>query len=151
MNLPNYGEFDEKRVFSEGSISGPYNFRGVRIGIPICEEIWNDMGVCETLSESGAEILLVPNGSPYYRGKLDVRHQVALRQVIESGLPLVFANRLGGQDEPGIRWRKLRFQCRQDACLPDEPVRGHTCRHRLETHGRWLALRKRAFLEDSRR
>ncbi|MBW9090238.1 NAD+ synthase [Rhizobium wenxiniae] len=99
IDLPNYGEFDEKRVFAEGSISGPYNFRGIRIGVPICEEIWNDMGVCETLAESGAEILLVPNGSPYYRGKLDVRYQVALRQVIESGLPLVFANQLGGQDE----------------------------------------------------
>ncbi len=99
VDLPNYGEFDEKRVFAEGSISGPYNFRGVRIGIPICEEIWNDFGVCETLAESGAEILLVPNGSPYYRGKVDVRHQVALRQVIESGLPLVFANQVGGQDE----------------------------------------------------
>jgi NAD+ synthase len=99
VDLPNYGEFDEKRVFDEGTISGPTNFRGVRIGIPICEEIWNDVGVCETLAESGAEILLVPNGSPYYRGKLDVRHQVALRQVIESGLPLVFANQLGGQDE----------------------------------------------------
>ncbi|GAK70849.1 NAD(+) synthetase [Agrobacterium rubi TR3 = NBRC 13261] len=99
VDLPNYGEFDEKRVFSEGSISGPYNFRGVRIGIPICEEIWNDLGVCETLAESGAEILLVPNGSPYYRGKVDVRHQVALRQVIESGLPLVFVNQVGGQDE----------------------------------------------------
>ncbi|NTJ42522.1 NAD+ synthase [Agrobacterium larrymoorei] len=99
VDLPNYGEFDEKRVFSEGSISGPYNFRGVRIGIPICEEIWNDIGVCETLAEAGAEILLVPNGSPYYRGKVDVRHQVALRQVIESGLPLIFANQLGGQDE----------------------------------------------------
>ncbi|ESY19365.1 MULTISPECIES: NAD+ synthase [unclassified Mesorhizobium] len=99
VDLPNYGEFDEKRVFSEGSISGPTNFRGVRIGIPICEEIWNDFGVCETLAESGAELLLVPNGSPYYRGKLDVRHQVALRQVIESGLPLLFANQVGGQDE----------------------------------------------------
>lgn len=99
VDLPNYGEFDEKRVFSEGSISGPTNFRGVRIGIPICEEIWNDFGVCETLAESGAELLLVPNGSPYYRGKLDVRHQVALRQIIESGLPLLFANQIGGQDE----------------------------------------------------
>ncbi|WP_105370038.1 NAD+ synthase [Neorhizobium huautlense] len=99
VDLPNYGEFDEKRVFTEGSISGPYNFRGVRIGIPICEEIWNDMGVCETLAESGADILLVPNGSPYYRGKVDIRHQVALRQVIESGLPLLFANQIGGQDE----------------------------------------------------
>ncbi|TIX90002.1 NAD+ synthase [Rhizobium sp. P44RR-XXIV] len=99
VDLPNYGEFDEKRVFDEGTISGPVNFRGVRIGIPICEEIWNDLGICETLAEAGAEILLVPNGSPYYRGKVDVRHQVALRQVIESGLPLIFAAQVGGQDE----------------------------------------------------
>ncbi|MDQ0456077.1 NAD+ synthase [Rhizobium paknamense] len=99
IDLPNYGEFDEKRVFVEGEMPGPVNFRGVRLGVPICEEIWNDLGVCETLAESGAEILLVPNGSPYYRGKVDVRYQVALRQVIESGLPLIFCNQVGGQDE----------------------------------------------------
>jgi NAD+ synthase len=99
IDLPNYGEFDEKRVFDEGEMPGPVNFRGVRLGVPICEEIWNDLGVCETLAESGAEILIVPNGSPYYRGKVDVRHQVVLRQVIESGLPLIFVNQLGGQDE----------------------------------------------------
>ncbi|MGV1896736.1 NAD+ synthase [Agrobacterium vitis] len=99
IDLPNYGEFDEKRVFVEGDMPGPVNFRGVRLGVPICEEIWNDLGVCETLAESGAEILLVPNGSPYYHGKLEVRYQVVLRQVIESGLPLVFANQVGGQDE----------------------------------------------------
>ncbi|MGV8936744.1 MAG: NAD+ synthase [Allorhizobium sp.] len=99
VDLPNYGEFDEKRVFVEGDISGPVSFRGVRLGIPICEEIWNDLGICETLAESGAEILLVPNGSPYYRGKIDVRHQVVLRQVIETGLPVIYANQLGGQDE----------------------------------------------------
>ncbi|MBN9077099.1 MAG: NAD+ synthase [Rhizobiales bacterium 65-79] len=100
VNLPNYGEFDEKRVFESGpSLPGPVNFRGVRLGLPICEDIWGDMGVCETLAESGAEMLLVPNGSPFYRGKVDVRHQVAIRQVIESGLPLIYANQLGGQDE----------------------------------------------------
>ncbi|MCV3241391.1 NAD+ synthase [Mesorhizobium sp. ZC-5] len=100
VDLPNYGEFDEKRVFQAGpDMPGPVNFRGVRLGIPICEDIWGDLGVCETLAESGAEILVVPNGSPYYRGKLDVRHQVVIRQVIESGLPLLFANQLGGQDE----------------------------------------------------
>ncbi|WP_407865964.1 NAD+ synthase [Phyllobacterium phragmitis] len=99
VDLPNYGEFDEKRVFVAGPMLGPVNFRGIRIGIPICEDIWGDLGVCETLSESGAELLLVPNGSPYYRGKVDVRHQVAIRQVIETGLPLIFANQLGGQDE----------------------------------------------------
>ena len=65
VDLPNYGEFDEKRVFDAGEMPGPVNFRGIRIGIPICEDIWGDFGVCETLAESGAEILLVPNGSPY--------------------------------------------------------------------------------------
>ncbi len=100
VDLPNYGEFDEKRVFQAGpDMPGRCNFRGVRLGIPICEDIWGDLGVCETLAESGAEILLVPNGSPYYRGKVDVRHQVAISQVIESGLPLLYANQLGGQDE----------------------------------------------------
>jgi NAD+ synthase len=101
LDLPNYGEFDEKRVFQAGpEIQGPVNFRGVRLGIPICEDIWGgDIAICETLSESGAEILLVPNGSPYYRDKVDVRHQVVIRQVIECGLPMIYANQLGGQDE----------------------------------------------------
>jgi NAD+ synthase len=100
VDLPNYGEFDEKRVFQPGpDMPGPVNFRGVRLGIPICEDIWNDLAVCETLAESGAELLLVPNGSPYYRGKVDIRHQVVIRQVIDSGLPLLFANQMGGQDE----------------------------------------------------
>lgn len=100
LDLPNYGEFDEKRVFQSGpDMPGPVNFRGIRIGIPVCEDIWGDLDVCETLAESGAEMLLVPNGSPYYRGKVEVRHQVVIRQVIESGLPVLYANQLGGQDE----------------------------------------------------
>ncbi|TFF19831.1 NAD+ synthase [Jiella endophytica] len=99
VDLPNYGEFDEKRVFQPGPMPGPVNYRGLRLGIPVCEDIWGDLGVCETLAESGAEILLVPNGSPFYRGKLDIRHQVVLRQVIEAELPVVYANQIGGQDE----------------------------------------------------
>ncbi len=99
VDLPNYGEFDEKRVFSTGEMPGPVNFRGVRLGIPICEDIWGELGVCETLAESGAEILLSPNGSPYYRDKIEIRHQVVLRQIIETGLPMLYANQLGGQDE----------------------------------------------------
>ena len=100
VDLPNYGEFDEKRVFQAGpDMPGPVSFRGVRLGIPICEDIWGELGVCETLAESGAELLLVPNGSPYYRGKVDIRQQVVVRQVVETGLPLVWANQLGGQDE----------------------------------------------------
>jgi len=99
IDLPNYGEFDEKRVFNAGEMPGPVSIRGVRIGIPICEDIWGDLGICETLAESGAEILLVPNGSPYVREKVDIRHQVVIRQVIESGLPIIYANQVGGQDE----------------------------------------------------
>lgn len=99
VDLPNYGVFDEKRVFDQGPMPGPINFRGVRIGIPICEDIWGNMDVCETLAESGAELLLVPNGSPYVSEKMDVRHQVVIRQIIESGLPICYLNQLGGQDE----------------------------------------------------
>ena len=99
VDLPNYSEFDEKRVFHQGQMAGPVNFRGVRIGIPVCEDIWGDLGVCEMLAESGAELLIVPNGSPYYRDKMDVRHQIVLKHVIETGLPMIYANQLGGQDE----------------------------------------------------
>ena len=99
VDLPNYSEFDEKRVYQPGPMPGPVNFRGVRIGIPICEDIWGDLGVCETLAESGAEMLLVPNGSPYFRDKIDVRHQIVIKQVIETGLPILYANQFGGQDE----------------------------------------------------
>jgi len=100
LDLPNYGEFDEKRVFQAGpEIQGPVAFRGARLGIPICEDIWGELGICEALGESGAELLLVPNGSPYYRGKVDIRQQVVVRQVVESGLPMLYANQVGGQDE----------------------------------------------------
>lgn len=99
VDLPNYGVFDEKRVFNAGALAGPVDFRGVLLGLPICEDIWGDLGVCETLAECGAEILIVPNGSPYYRDKVDVRHQIVIKQVIESGLPILYANQVGGQDE----------------------------------------------------
>lgn len=98
VDLPNYGEFDEKRVFQPGPLPGPVGFRGVRLGIPICEDAWTDE-VCECLGETGAEILLVPNGSPYYATKADVRLQVMVLRVVETGLPIVYCNQLGGQDE----------------------------------------------------
>jgi NAD+ synthase len=104
VNLPNYGVFDEKRVFARGPISGPMTLRGVRIGVPICEDIWSDEqpdyeNVVECLHETGAEILIVPNGSPYWCDKEDVRMNVAVARVTESGLPLVYVNQVGGQDE----------------------------------------------------
>ena len=98
VDLPNYGVFDEKRVFQPGPSPGPVAFRGVRLGLPICEDIWGTE-VVETLHETGAEILLSPNGSPYWRGKDDERLSVATARVVESRLPLVYLNQVGGQDE----------------------------------------------------
>jgi NAD+ synthase len=97
-NLPNYGVFDEKRVFVAGPMPGPLSIRGIRIGIPICEDIWSP-DVIECLGETGAEILLVPNGSPFDARKRDHRLHVAVERVVESGLPLVYLNQIGGQDE----------------------------------------------------
>jgi len=97
-DLPNYGVFDEKRVFASGPMPGPINFRGVRLGLPICEDIWKP-DVVECLQESGAEILLVPNGSPFETDKYHERQMHAVARVTESGLPLAYVNQIGGQDE----------------------------------------------------
>jgi NAD+ synthase len=98
VDLPNYGVFDEKRVFTPGPLPGPVNVRGVRIGVPVCEDIWGPEPV-ECIGETGGEIILVPNGSPYRRGVVDERLNVAVARVREAGLPLVYANQVGGQDE----------------------------------------------------
>ena len=96
--LPNYGVFDEKRVFDPGEMPGPVSFRDVRIGVPICEDIWQP-SVVECLEENGAEMLLVPNGSPFETTKDDIRLNIAVERVVESGLPLAYVNQVGGQDE----------------------------------------------------
>lgn len=103
-NLPNYGVFDEKRVFTRGPAAGPVTIRGVRIGVPICEDTWMEESadyenVVECLAETGAEILIVPNGSPYARNKTDIRLSMAVARINESDLPLVYLNQVGGQDE----------------------------------------------------
>ena len=97
-HLPNYKVFDEKRQFEPGPVSGPYAVGNVRIGTPICEDAWFD-DVTETLAETGAEILLVPNGSPYFGGKQDVRYAHMVARTVETGLPLVYLNLVGGQDD----------------------------------------------------
>jgi NAD+ synthase len=98
VELPNYGVFDELRVFEVGPLPGPVGFRGLRLGLPICEDIWFEQ-VSECLAETGAELLVVANGSPYWQGKADVRQQVAIARVVETGLPMVYVNQCGGQDE----------------------------------------------------
>jgi NAD+ synthase len=98
VELPNYGVFDEKRVFAAGPMPGPLSYRGVRIGVAICEDIWTE-DVAECLEETGAELLVVLNGSPFDWQKPDVRLNVAVARVTETQLPLVYVNQIGGQDE----------------------------------------------------
>lgn len=96
--LPNYGVFDEKRHFAAGPLPGPMVFRGVRLGVMVCEDMWMP-DVAECLSETGAEMLIVPNGSPYEENKWDQRLPLGIARVVETGLPLMYVNRTGGQDE----------------------------------------------------
>ncbi|MEK9794222.1 MAG: nitrilase-related carbon-nitrogen hydrolase, partial [Hyphomicrobiales bacterium] len=97
-HLPNYDVFDEERIFNKGNLPGPINFRGLKIGVAICEDIWHE-DVVECLAETGAELLIVLNGSPYNREKQDLRTNVAIQRVVESGLGLIYVNQIGGQDE----------------------------------------------------
>lgn len=97
-HLPNETVFDEVRVFDSGDIGGPYVIGGTRIGSPVCEDAWHP-DVAETLAETGAEFLIVPNGSPYYRGKMNTRLNQMVARVVETGLPLVYLNMVGGQDD----------------------------------------------------
>src|SRR6476659_619280 len=97
-NLPNYGVFDEKRVFAPGPLPEPIEARGVLIGVPVCEDIWSEEA-CQSLAKAGAGLLIVPNGSPYWMDKQDQRYSIARGRVAETSLPLAYVNQVGGQDE----------------------------------------------------
>ena len=97
-HLPNESVFDELRIFTRGAVGGPYSISNTRIGSPICEDAWHE-DVVETHVETGAEFLLIPNGSPYHRGKRDDRLNKMVCRVVESGLPLIYLNMVGAQDD----------------------------------------------------
>ena len=97
-HLPNFAVFDEKRIFDPAPIAGPVRVDPLRLGIPICEDAWAP-DVCEALAESGAQVLFVPNGSPYYRDKFDRRMSTMVSRVVENGLPMVYLNTVGAQDD----------------------------------------------------
>ena len=97
-NLPNYGVFDEKRVFAPGPLPEPILVHGVSIGVPVCEDIWGEEA-CQALAKAGAGLLIVPNGSPYWMDKQDQRYSIARGRMAETGLPLAYVNQVGGQDE----------------------------------------------------
>jgi len=97
-DLPNYGVFDEKRVFAAGPLPEPLVFRGVRLGVLICEDMWTAAATA-ALAERGADLLVVLNGSPFEHDKPDVRLDLARARAAESGRPLAYVNLVGGQDE----------------------------------------------------
>lgn len=96
--LPNYGTFDEKRIFASGPLPAPIEWRGLKVGVPICEDMWLEP-VCAHLAELGAELFIVPHGSPYELDKNSTREHLARSRTTHTGLPLLFLNRVGGQDE----------------------------------------------------
>ena len=97
-HLPNYGVFDESRLFRQGEPYGPFDLKGVPLGVLICEDMWHG-DVAAHLRQTGAELLLVPNGSPFDLAKPDLRASLAKARVAETGLPMVYLNLVGGQDE----------------------------------------------------
>lgn len=114
VELPNYGVFDERRVFDLGALPEPIHFHGIQLGVPICEDIWFE-SVCAHLQQKGAEILIVPNGSPFFLGKHEHRLNVALNRVRETELPLIYVNQVGGQDE--LVFDGASFVLNADQCL----------------------------------
>ena len=98
INLPNYSVFDEKRVFHQNDIPKVFEFRGIKLGVPICEDIWQD-NVCLELKNQGCELIVSPNGSPFDKYKINQRKTIIEDRVSEIGLPFVYINQVGGQDE----------------------------------------------------
>jgi NAD+ synthase len=116
VDLPNYGVFDEKRVFTPGPGAKAFDFKGFRIGVPVCEDVWAPIP-CRGLLEQGAEMLLVPNGSPYRRTAEDERIAIARQRTAEAGVPLVYVNQVGGQDELVFDGGSFALQADGSPCM----------------------------------
>jgi len=151
VDLPNYGVFDEKRVFAAGTPPSPLHVRGVMLGVPVCEDIWTQ-GVTACLADMGAEILCVPNGSPFEAGKEDVRLKLAASRVNETGLPLVYLNQLGGQDE--VVYDGASFVLNPDGAiavaLPGWNERVAITEWRRDQNGKWICAPGETFVAEDR-
>lgn len=117
VDLPHARSFEAPPAYQAGPMPGPVAFRGLRLGIPIGDDLWGDLDVCETLAESGAEMLLAPSAMPFRRDGIDRRHQAVLRQVIETDLPLVFVNAVGGQGDGVMDGGAFAFQADRTLAL----------------------------------
>lgn len=117
--LPNDDVFYEKRYFEAGPLPEPFTIKGVKIGVPICEDIWS-ADVCVALKAKGAEFLLCPNGSPYWRDKHHVRRELVRDRAHENSLPLIYLNQVGGQDELVYDGASFGMDARGDLVLEGE-------------------------------
>jgi NAD+ synthase len=151
VDLPNYGVFDEKRVFAAGPSPRPLTLGGVQLGVPICEDIWKEE-VTAALADTGAEILCVPNGSPFEAGKEDVRLELAKSRVRESGLPLIYLNQLGGQDE--VVYDGASFVLNADGqvalALPGWEERVTITEWQRDENGKWRCAPGEKFVAEDR-
>jgi NAD+ synthase len=140
MDLPNYGVFDEKRVFAPGEGPGLYEVAGYKVGAPICEDIWGEFP-CRNLKERGAEILVVPNGSPFRRTADDERLTIARDRVRDTGLPLIYVNQVGGQDELVFDGGSFALQADGELCM-SLPMfeEAFACSVWEKTDGRWRCV-----------
>jgi NAD+ synthase len=149
--LPNYGVFDEKRVFAQGATPEPVTVRGVKLGIPICEDIWKQ-DVTIWLADAGAEIFCVPNGSPFEAGKEDVRLKLAAARIHETGVPLIYLNQLGGQDE--IVYDGASFVLNADqqiaVALPSWDEHIAITEWQRDTEGKWVCAPGDRFVAEER-
>jgi NAD+ synthase len=126
--LPNYGVFDEKRVFAAGGPVKPISFAGVQLGVLVCEDMWIQ-APAQNLRDQGADMLVVINGSPFETDKTGERGYLARARVQETGLPLVYVNQVGGQDElvlPHLR-RNSQPPGSQKPRAVSHPSRGRLC------------------------
>ncbi|HWU56142.1 MAG TPA: NAD+ synthase [Rhizomicrobium sp.] len=151
VDLPNYGVFDEKRVFAAGPAPRPLTLGGVQLGVPICEDIWKPE-VTAALADTGAQILCVPNGSPFEAGKEDVRLELARSRVAESGLPLIYLNQLGGQDE--VVYDGASFVLNADGeiavALPGWEERVTVTEWQRDESGKWRCAPGEKFVAEDR-
>ena len=149
VDLPNTGVFDEKRVFAPGPLPGPVEFRGVRIGVPICEDIWAP-DVCECLAETGSEILVVPNGSPYHHGKHDLRLNQCGRARHRNRIATDLCEPGRRPGRARVRRRVVRAQCRPVGRVPASVFRRGRYGYAMEAGGGTLALHRRPQGESRR-
>jgi len=149
--LPNYGVFDEKRVFAQGAPPEPVTVRGVKLGIPICEDIWKQ-DVTIWLADAGAEIFCVPNGSPFEAGKEDVRLKLAASRIHETGVPLIYLNQLGGQDEVVYDGASFVLNADQQiaVALPSWDEHIAITQWQRDTEGKWVCAPGDRFVAEER-